>query len=167
MVARFASNRLALASALVLAVVAVIAVLETNTELVGRHHPDAQQYETVHAGPGGEYWLGTDGLGRSTWARLWRGTLVSLEVAVAAQLAVLVIGVAVGLLAALAGRVADALLTWLTDVTYAFPDLLAIILLRQVLLDRDWPVLGSGSPKFQACPDPSSSRSSRSPSPAG
>jgi oligopeptide transport system permease protein len=31
----------------------------------------------------------------------------------------------------------------LTDLTYAFPDLLAIILLRSVLTDRDWPIIGN------------------------
>lgn len=29
---------------------------------------------------------------------------------------------------------------------YAFPDLLMIILFRQVLFGRDWPIIGAGDP---------------------
>jgi oligopeptide transport system permease protein len=36
---------------------------------------------------------------------------------------------------------------WLTDLAYAFPDLLAIILLRQILFGRGWPIL-DGDPQI-------------------
>ncbi|MGD0116113.1 MAG: ABC transporter permease [Dehalococcoidia bacterium] len=55
--------------------------------------------------------------------------------------------VSVGVAAALGGRVGDSALMRLTDVTYAFPDLLFIILLRSVLLGRHMPVLGE--PRLQ------------------
>ncbi|MFQ5382723.1 MAG: ABC transporter permease, partial [Dehalococcoidia bacterium] len=41
-----------------------------------------------------------------------------------------------------------------TDLTYAFPDLLAIILLRAVLSERDWPIVGGGDPQIPGLPGP-------------
>jgi oligopeptide transport system permease protein len=60
---------------------------------------------------------------------------------------VLTIGLLVGATAALGGRFTDNVMMRLTDVTYAFPDLLFIILMRSVLLGRDWPVISN--PKLQ------------------
>jgi oligopeptide transport system permease protein len=56
------------------------------------------------------------------------------------------------MLAALGGRVTDAILMWITDMTFAFPALLAIILARQVLFNRDWPIIGSGDPQLPGLP---------------
>ena len=39
------------------------------------------------------------------------------------------------------GRFIDNLLMRFTDITYAFPDLLFIILMRSVLAGRDWPII--------------------------
>ncbi len=41
-----------------------------------------------------------------------------------------------------------------TDLMYAFPDLLAIILMRAVLSQRDWPIIGSGNPQIPGMPVP-------------
>jgi oligopeptide transport system permease protein len=50
---------------------------------------------------------------------------------------VLAIGLAVGAGAALGGKLSDSLLMRVTDIMYAFPDLLFIILIRAMLTDRD------------------------------
>jgi oligopeptide transport system permease protein len=77
-----------------------------------------------------------------------QGTLFSLKIGIGTQIVVLLIGVTIGMGAALGGRFSDQLLMWFTDLAYAFPDLLAIILLRQVLLGRDWPIVGTGDPQI-------------------
>jgi len=61
---------------------------------------------------------------------------------------VLIVGITVGMAAAIGGKVSDGILMWITDLAYAFPDLLAIILLRQVLFGRDWPIIGTGDPQI-------------------
>jgi oligopeptide transport system permease protein len=67
------------------------------------------------------------------------GTRISIEIGVGTQFVVLLFGVAVGAAAALGGKFFDNVLMRITDVTYAFPDLLFIILIRSVLTGRDWP----------------------------
>jgi oligopeptide transport system permease protein len=73
--------------------------------------------------------LGTDNLGRDLLSRLLDGARISVSVAFVVQVVIVVIGVPVGALAGWFGGRLDNLLMRLTDVIYAFPDLLFIILL--------------------------------------
>jgi oligopeptide transport system permease protein len=73
--------------------------------------------------------LGTDSIGRDLFSRLLDGARISASVAFVVQLVILVIGVPIGALAGWFGGRLDNLLMRLTDVIYAFPDLLFIILL--------------------------------------
>ncbi|HSO28423.1 MAG TPA: ABC transporter permease [Candidatus Sulfomarinibacteraceae bacterium] len=73
--------------------------------------------------------LGTDVLGRDLFSRLLDGAQISMTVAIVVQVVVLGIGVPVGAIAGWFGGRWDTYLMRLTDVIYAFPDLLFIILL--------------------------------------
>ena len=79
------------------------------------------------ASPG--HLLGTDQIGRDLLSRLLDGARISMTVAIVVQIVVITIGVPVGAIAGWFGGRADNLLMRLTDVIYAFPDLLFIILL--------------------------------------
>jgi oligopeptide transport system permease protein len=73
--------------------------------------------------------LGTDNLGRDLFSRLLDGARISVSVAFVVQFVILLIGVPIGALAGWFGGRLDNLLMRFTDVIYAFPDLLFIILL--------------------------------------
>ncbi len=73
--------------------------------------------------------LGTDQIGRDLLSRLMDGARISMTVAIVVQIVVLTIGVPVGAIAGWFGGRMDNLLMRFTDVMYAFPDLLFIILL--------------------------------------
>ncbi len=73
--------------------------------------------------------LGTDELGRDLLSRLMDGARISIMVALVVQFVVLVIGIPVGAAAAWFGGRTDSILMRITDVVYAYPDLLFIILL--------------------------------------
>jgi len=76
--------------------------------------------------------LGTDQLGRDLFSRLLDGAQISMSVAIVVQLVVLAIGVPIGAAAGWFGGRLDNYLMRFTDVVYAFPDLLFIILLSVV-----------------------------------
>jgi oligopeptide transport system permease protein len=145
---RLMRNRLAVAGLIVLAAIAVLAFLGNHVDLVQRYDPRVQDYGAVHEGPSWDHFFGTDQLGRDNWARVLQGTWISLQVGLGVAAIILVIGLLVGGIAALGGRLLDNLMMRLTDLAYAFPDLLFIILLRAALTGRDWPILGEAVPQM-------------------
>ncbi len=133
---------------ILLATLITLALLGNNASVIQRYSPREQNTDVLLAGPSGSHFFGTDNLGRDNWSRVLQGTLISLQVGFGVQAIVLVIGLTVGGLAALGGRTLDNIMMRITDVFYAFPDLLFIILMRAVLQNRDWPVLGDPVPQM-------------------
>src|SRR3990170_4866346 len=139
---RLRRNRLALAGLFVVGAILILAVLANTVDTVQRYDPAFDKdYSRIHQGPTLDHFFGTDSLGRDNWARVLQGTLISLQVGLGVQAMVLIIGLTVGGAAALGGRLADNIMMRFTDLAYAFPDLLAIILLRSVFADRDLPMI--------------------------
>jgi oligopeptide transport system permease protein len=128
---RLLRNRLALISLLVVLTMAAVALF---AGLIAPYDPNAQDCATgALRGSSSDHLLGTDATCRDVLSRLVYGTRVSLSVGVLTQEAVFLIAVPIGAVAALSTRLVDNLLMRFTDLTYAFPDLLMIILLSQVL----------------------------------
>jgi oligopeptide transport system permease protein len=145
---RLTRNRLAIAALVVLGLLAALALLGNNVDAVRRYEPSAPGYDALLTGPSGAHFFGTDNLGRDTWSRILQGTLISLQVGFGVQAIAVVIGMLVGGTAALGGRALDNIMMRFTDLAYAFPDLLFIILMRAVLQGRDWPILGEPVPQM-------------------
>ncbi|MET1153204.1 ABC transporter permease subunit [Arthrobacter sp.] len=79
--------------------------------------------------PSGSHWFGTDHLGRDVYARVVHGTSQTLLTAGLAVLIGLLAGTAVGLVAATAGRAADAVGMRLVDVLLAVPGFLISLII--------------------------------------
>jgi oligopeptide transport system permease protein len=95
-----------------------------------------QDLKAVFAGGGGPlppgspgHILGTDQLGRDLLSRLLDGARISVSVAFVVQIVIISIGVPIGAIAGWVGGRTDNALMRFTDIIYAFPDLLFIILL--------------------------------------
>ncbi len=82
-----------------------------------------------------EFLLGTDSLGRDTLSRTIYGARVSIVVGFLPTTIILLLGTTVGMLAGYIGGRTDNLLMRLTDVIYAFPDLLFFIIIMVSLRD--------------------------------
>lgn len=83
--------------------------------------------------PSSGAWLGYDYLGRDVVSRLLHGGWTVLWMSLAAALAALVTGGAIGILAGFAGRRTDQAIVWGTDVLLAFPDLILVLLVVSML----------------------------------
>jgi oligopeptide transport system permease protein len=138
---RFRRNRLAVlgaAAVLFLILVAFGSPLLVHFGIL--HDPFKQQVESIEVAPGvAGHPFGTDELGRDTLARLMLGSQVSLTVGLLVQGIIFPIGLTVGLAAGYFGGRIDNLLMRFTDIVYAFPDLLFVLVVVSVVrLNGSW-----------------------------
>ncbi len=94
---------------------------------------DSNRYASLPAKPDHFHRLGTDNLGQDVLSRLIYGARVSLGVSVVVVIIEVFIGVTLGLIAGFRSGMTDLVLMRVTDVMFAFPDLLLAILLAAVI----------------------------------
>ena len=138
---RFRRNRLAIAGAVLIALLVVIAFGSPLLVHLGIiHDPLKQDVDFIESGPGQNgFLIGSDELGRDTFARLLFGSRVSLAVGILVQAIILPIGLLIGLCAGYFGGRIDNLLMRFTDIVYAFPDLLFVLVVVSVVrLSGSW-----------------------------
>jgi oligopeptide transport system permease protein len=127
---RLLRNKLALAGMLLIAFVILVALL---ADVLPLPDPTFQYPNSSYAHPTAAHLLGNDQLGRDVLSRLVHGARVSLSVALFAQAIILAIGLTVGGVAGYVGGRVDNWLMRFTDVFYAFPDLLFVIIITTAL----------------------------------
>src|SRR2546423_1328080 len=94
---------------------------------------DMQDKETEFVPPGV---MQPDNIGRELLARLMQGVLISIVVAVLVETVDIIVGIFVGILAGYYGGWIDQFLARFTDIMFAFPGLLFLILVSGIL--GDW-----------------------------
>jgi oligopeptide transport system permease protein len=122
----FLKNKRFVVSAVILAVLCLLAI--------GAPFFAPFEYDAVSAGPnlappGGDFWMGTDVLGRDLYSRILYGARLSLAVGFCTALFALVLGTATGAIAGYFGGKWDKTLMGIVDSFYIFPMLLLAILL--------------------------------------
>ena len=75
----------------------------------------------LYTGCGETFWFGTDYLGRDLWTRLWRGTRISLFIAIISVLTNVVIGVVYGSTAGYYGGKVDMVMMRICEIIQSFP----------------------------------------------
>jgi oligopeptide transport system permease protein len=132
---RFRRNRLAVASLVIVVVMIVLAIIAPLLQRVGIiPDPTAQDVVNSYASPGSPgHLLGTDDLGRDVLSKILFGAQVSLSIGIFVQFIVLGIGGGIGLVAGYYGGWVDNALMRFTDIMYAFPDLLFVLIIVAAL----------------------------------
>jgi oligopeptide transport system permease protein len=138
---RLLRNRAAVAGLAVIGVAAFIAIF---AEVLAPYDPLAQDppkqlmeplwtkaFGSQYTDPA--YLLGSDALGRDMLSRLIYGSRIGIVVGIVPVTVIFVIGVSIGMVAGYVGGWVDNLLMRLTDVIYAFPDLLFVIIIVAML----------------------------------
>ena len=80
-----------------------------------------------------EFPLGTDGIGRDVLSRAIYGARTSMMVGLIPTVIIILLGTIIGMIAGFVGGTTDNLLMRLTDIIYAFPDLLFFIIVITAL----------------------------------
>jgi peptide/nickel transport system permease protein len=121
---RLRSQPVAIASLLVLVIVAGVAALAPF--ITGSGYGEIG-FIPLQA-PSWHHIMGTDQLGRDLWSRVAYGTRISLIIGFGSQAIALVIGLPLGAIAGYYGRLADTLLMRATDIMFSLPSILVALL---------------------------------------
>ncbi|MDO4723175.1 MAG: ABC transporter permease [Comamonadaceae bacterium] len=120
-------------SLLVGGLLTLLLLLTALLSMVWTPHPPGEQYtDRRQAAPSAEHWLGTDVYGQDMLSQLMVGAQSSVLVGVVAVGIGLLLGVALGLLAATRKGWVEELIMRLADLTFAFPAILTAIMMRAV-----------------------------------
>lgn len=146
---RLMRNKAAVASMIVLGVIALMAVF---APLLSPYAFDEIDFSLVQCAPGwwpgdnvlcraeGAHWFGMDGVGRDLFVRTLYGARISLAVGLVATCVSLLIGVAYGATAGFLGGRADNLMMRFVDILYSLPFIFFVIILM-VVFNRNFILL--------------------------
>ena len=128
---RLLRNKAAVASMIVLAIIAVMALF---APLLSPHPFDEIYWDRIQQPPdyANAHWFGTDGNGRDMFIRILYGARVSLAVGLLATTVSLVIGVTYGAVAGFVGGRTDNIMMRIVDVMYSLPFMFFVIMLMVV-----------------------------------
>ncbi len=121
---RFRQNRLAVAGALGIALLALAALF---SPWLTPQDPFAQDLMSRLQPPSLRHWFGTDDLGRDVFSRLVYGSRISLSVGFIAVGISLLIGVSLGLVAGFSGGKIDTVIMRTVDVMMSIPTIFLIL----------------------------------------
>ena len=97
----------------------------------------------ILASPSGEHWFGTDRIGRDYFARVIAGARLSMALALSAMAIGVGVALVWGMVSAYAGGMFDLLSQRVIDMLLAFPGLVLLLLLGQVI-GRNWQSVALG-----------------------
>lgn len=128
---RLRKNKLAMFG---LALVILICIAAILAPIITRYDPYEQLIwsegkSAQLSPPSARHWFGTDIYGRDIYTRVIYGARISLQIGFAATAMSVIIGVILGSLAGYYGGVIDDIISWLTNVIFAFPFLLFVLAL--------------------------------------
>ena len=140
---RFVSHRAAVASCFVITTLALFVVLAPFTARYGVNQ-SVQAPPNSFLSPRGNAWLGTDDIGRDLYSRLIYGVRVSLLIGLASALISVTLGALIGAVAGFRGGKFDDIMMRVTDLFLAFPFLVTLLVVRNVLGALPWmkPITG-------------------------
>jgi peptide/nickel transport system permease protein len=127
---RFKRHKLALVSAVILGVIALLTIFVNVITPFGYSELDL---EAIRQGPNLHHWFGTDVLGRDEFTRVMYGGRISLLVAVSVAISSTIIGTAIGAVSGYYGGWLDNLLMRITDLFLSVPLLVILIIAATAL----------------------------------
>jgi len=126
---RFKKNKGAVVGLILLIIILIMAIIGP----IISHYVNGHRFYTIYKGelnylPNSKYWFGSDPSGRDLFTRVWKGTQVSLQVAVIAVSVDMVIGVTYGVISGYLGGKVDLIMQRLVEILNGIPNLVVVTL---------------------------------------
>jgi ABC-type dipeptide/oligopeptide/nickel transport system permease subunit len=134
---RFLAHKAAVVSCVVIGLLTLFVVLAPFTSRYGINEA-VQGPPNSFLTPRSKAWLGTDDIGRDIYSRLIYGVRVSLLIGLVSALISVTLGALVGATAGFRGGKFDDIMMRVTDLFLAFPFLVTLLILRNVLGALPW-----------------------------
>ena len=129
-------NRMAMVALIVLLIVMLMCLFPSIPARYGEAQRLPKTASTfIHAPPSAKAWFGTDDLNRDLFSRVFYGGRISIMIGIAVALIACTVGTIVGALAGYLGGLLDDILMRITDIFLAFPILVSLLVLRNVLAE--------------------------------
>ncbi len=140
---RFVSHRAAVVSVFVMALLVLFVALSPFTARYGVNE-QVQAPPNYFLSPRANAWLGTDDIGRDLYSRLIYGVRVSLVIGLFSGLISVSIGCVIGAVAGFRGGRFDDVVMRVTDLFLAFPFLVTLLVMRNMIGGISWlkPITG-------------------------
>lgn len=126
---RFAKNKLALISLVILVVIILACIF---VPIFSPYRVETTSVENYRLPPSSTHWFGTDDIGRDLFTRLFFGGRISLGVALAVVALECLIGIVLGSIAGFYGGVVDAIIMRICDIFMCFPFLMICITMAAI-----------------------------------
>lgn len=144
---RFRTHKAASVAVVVITILIVVVLLSPWTARYGINEQVIKITEGKNQNlpPRAEAWFGTDSIGRDLFSRLIYGMRVSLLIGIASAAFSLILGALIGSIAGLKGGLFDDVVMRVTDIFLAFPFLVALMVVRNVMANVAWlePIVGA------------------------
>ena len=143
---RFVGHKAAVGSCAVLGFFTVVVIFAPISARYGVNQA-VRPAPNSYLSPSKLAWLGTDDIGRDLYSRLIYGIRVSLIIGLASAIISVAIGCVIGAVAGFRGGRFDDVVMRITDLFLAFPFLVALLVVRNMIGALAWlePVIGSSS----------------------
>ncbi len=143
---RFVSHKAAVISCAIIAILTLFVILAPLTARYGVNQ-SVQEPPNSFLTPRSNAWLGTDDIGRDLYSRIIFGVRVSLLIGLASAVISVTLGSLVGAIAGFRGGKFDDVMMRVTDLFLAFPFLVTLLVVRNVLGALPWlkPITGDMS----------------------
>lgn len=130
MFTRFKKNK---GAVLGLTCIIIITLLAVFVPIISQYKFDAIDTASANIKPNGAHFFGTDAYGRDLFVRCWKGTRISLFVAVAAVAIDVFIGMVYGLVSGYFGGLTDTIMQRFQEIMNSIPTLVILTLLLTVM----------------------------------
>ncbi len=117
-----------------LLIVLALVFIAISAPVLAPYNPrDLGTRSTLLLGPSASHPFGTDDLGRDMLSRVIYGARISLMVGLLSVVFGTLVGTVIGIIAGYVGGIIDAVISRIVDMAIAFPPLLLLLILRQVM----------------------------------